>query len=141
MQVPRGKVHNCLGMVLDYSIPGEVKVDKIKYIKDTVEGCIELISGGAATPAASHLFNVNEDCVKLMEQLTRVFHTTTTKLLFLCKRARPDIHVPIAFLTARVKEPDKDDWKKLIKVLKYLKDTVDLVLTLRAENMSVVNGG
>ena len=134
----RGKIHNYLGMVLDYSTPGEVKVNTIKYIKNIVEGFIELISGGAATPAASHLFDVDADGVKLVEQLARVFHTTTAKLLFLCKRARPDIQVPIAFLTTRVKEPDEDDWKKLVRALKYLKDTIDLVLTLSADNMSVV---
>ena len=87
MQVSRGKLYSHLGMVLDYSTPGEVKVDMIKYIKDTVEIFIELISGVAATPAASHLSNVNAYCVKLVEQLARVFHTTTAKLLFLCKRA------------------------------------------------------
>ena len=138
MQVSRGKIHNYLGMVLDYSSSGEVKVNIIKYIKDTIEGFIELISGGAATPAASHLFEVNEDGVKLVEQLAQVLHTTTAKLLFLWKRAQPDIQVPIAFLTTRVKHPDEDDWKKLVRVLKYLKDTVDIVLTLSADNMSVV---
>ena len=78
----RGKVHNYLGMVLDYSTPGEVKVNMIKYIKDTVEGFIELVSDGAATPAAYHLFDVDADGVKLVEQLARVFHTTTAKLIF-----------------------------------------------------------
>ena len=113
-------------------------MNMIKYIKDTIEGFIELISGGAATLAASHLFEVNEDDVNLVEHLAQVFHTTTAKLLFLCKRARPDIQVSIAFLTTRAKQPDEDDWKNLVRVLKYLKDTVDIVLTLSVDNMSVV---
>ena len=55
------------------------------------------------------------------------------KLLFLCKRDRPDVQVPVALLTTRVKKPTLDDWKKLIRALKYLKDTMDLVQTLSAE--------
>ena len=35
-------------------------------------------------------------------------------------------------------EPEEDDWKKLVRVLKYLKDTVDIVLTLSTDNVSVV---
>ena len=82
MQVSRGKKHNYLGIDLDYTRPGEVKIDMVKYVKDIIEGFIELITDGAATPAASHLFDVKEDGVKLVEQLARVFHTTIAKLLF-----------------------------------------------------------
>ena len=100
-------------------------------------GFMELITGGAATPVVSHLFDVYTDYVKLIEALICTFHTTTAELLFLCKRARPDIQVPITPLTKRVKEPDEDDWKKLARVLKYLKDTIDLVLTLSADNLTI----
>ena len=34
----------------------------------------------------------------------------------------------------RVKAPDIDDWKKLIRMLRYLKGTVDLRITLSASN-------
>jgi len=38
----------------------------------------------------------------------------TQLLLFVAKRARPDILLVVSFLTARVKEPDCDDWSKLL---------------------------
>eukprot|EP00957_Ditylum_brightwellii_P172746 13150813-Ditylum_brightwellii.AAC.1 len=44
----------------------------------------------------------------------------------------------IVFLTTRVKEPDEDDWSKLVKVLGYLKGTRDLVLTLSAGELRVI---
>ena len=52
-------------------------------------------------------------------------------MLFLCKRARPDIQTAVAFLTTRVKGPDEDDWKKLRRCIKYLRHSIDLVLHLR----------
>jgi len=43
------------------------------------------------TPAAEHLFQVNEKADKLNETKSEEFHTTVAKLLFLCKRTRPDL--------------------------------------------------
>ena len=48
-------------------------------------------------------------------------------LLFLSNRARPDIHPTIAFLTTRVRNTDKEDWKKLQRVLSYLDATINSV--------------
>ena len=43
----------------------------------------------------------------------------------------------MAFLTTRVKSPDKDDWKKLRRVILYLNGTLDMALTLTADNLNV----
>ena len=76
--------------------------------------------------------------VKLDEKRKQALHTYVAKGLFACKRARPDIQVPIAFLSARVRDPDEDDWNKLIRMMNYLKGTQDLVLTLDAMNFNIV---
>jgi hypothetical protein len=60
--------------------------------------------------------------------------------LFLSKRARPDLQQVIGFLTTWVKHPYTDDWKKLHRVIKYLRGTKDLKLTLEADNTHMVNG-
>ncbi len=60
------------------------------------------------------------------------------KGLFLCKRSRPDIQTTIAFLCTRVKEPDEDDWKKLIRLLQYLNYSKDLFLTLSADTTNII---
>jgi hypothetical protein len=67
-----------------------------------------------------------------------MFHHHTAKLLFLSKRARPDIQTAVTFLTTRVREPDEDDYKKLARCMKYLRGSIDLPLTLEADNLSVV---
>jgi hypothetical protein len=61
----------------------------------------------AATPAANHLFQVNDDAKKLDEETAQLFHHNVAKLLFLCKRARPDVQTTVAFLTTLVKDYTK----------------------------------
>ena len=135
-----GKLKRCLGkrlaylgMILDYTVPGEVKIDMSEYTKKMITQFEEMMGeiGTAKTPAAEHLFMVNEDGVKLDEEKSVIFHNMTAKALYLSKRARPDIQVAVSFLTTRVQKPDEDDWKKLLRMLKYLKATMDLELTLR----------
>ena len=66
------------------------------------------------------------------------FHHTVAQLLFMATRARRDIQTAVAFLTTRVKSPDKDDWGKLKRVLKYLNGTKYLKLNLSAENLGLL---
>jgi hypothetical protein len=80
----------------------------------------EDMGGIAATPAAEHLFKVDENAEALNEAEPDLFHSMAAKLLFLCKRARPDIQTLIAFLCTRVRNPDVDDCKKLKRVVCYL---------------------
>ena len=54
------------------------------------------------------------------------------------KRARPDIQTAVAFLTTRVMAPDEDDYKKLARVMKYLRGTRTMPLTLEADNLQLV---
>jgi hypothetical protein len=61
---------------------------------------------------------------------TALFHATVAKLHIVAKRERLDILLAISFLTTRVKEPDTDDWCKLVRVLGYLKRILNFCLTL-----------
>ncbi len=137
MEFNHGPVFDYLGITLDYSVPGKVKMhmkDYVQKIIDEFEFKDEITSlKSAKTPAAEHLFSVSSHATKLSKEKAEVFHGTVAKGLFLCKRTRPDLNPTIPFLCTRVKEPDEDDWKKLIRMLKYLEQTKDLVLTLEAD--------
>ena len=109
----RGKIHEYLGMTIDFSLPGKVKFYMVDYIKLMLDDLPEEMSGTVPTPASAHLFEVNTSGEKLSEELGNFFHHNTAKLLFLCKRARPDIQTATAFLCTRVKSPDVDDYKNL----------------------------
>ena len=81
---------------------------------------------------------MNVDCAKLDEKQARLLHTLKSRSLFVSKRAREDILPNTAFFRTRVKEPDKDDWKKLGRCLKYLKETVNDVIVLSANDIHVL---
>ena len=55
--------------------------------------------------------------------------------LFLYKRSRPDIMPDIAYCTTRVLYPNKDGWKKLRKIMIFLKLIAGDIMTLKADNI------
>jgi hypothetical protein len=124
-------------MVINYSVDGKVQIKMIDYIKEMLDELPKDMAGEAATPAANHIFTIN-DPILLDEDTSDMFHHHTAKLLFLSKRARPDIQMTVAFLTTRVQAPDEDDYKKLTRCMKYLRGLLNLPLTMEANNLSVV---
>jgi hypothetical protein len=79
-------------MTLDFSVPGQVAVTMIDYIKMICMDLPKDMIGKAATPAANHLFRVDdEDAAPLDKDRTDLFIHLTMQLLFLSQRACPDI--------------------------------------------------
>ena len=92
------KVHEYLGMKLDYRKEGKVKIDMTDYLKKILNDLPSKDQGRAITPAANHLFGVNKTTCKLSEKDPQAFNTIVAKFLFLCKRACPDILTGVSFL-------------------------------------------
>jgi hypothetical protein len=136
--VHRGCEHDYLSMVMCHNKDNRsVTLDMKRYISGCIDEFMEAAPGSivktAKTPATENLFKVRDDNeAKLLDkQKAMTFHATVAKLLFMAKRGRPDILLAVSFLTTtRVKLPTEDDWKKLTRVLSYLKGTMDLCLTL-----------
>jgi hypothetical protein len=80
---------------------------------------------------------VNRNATALSSEKADYFHTTTAKLLFLSQQVRPELGPAVGFLTTRVSAPDEDDWKKLGRVIMYLRGRPHLPLTLEADDISV----
>ena len=137
LTINRGLTHDYLGMTIDYSDKGKVKIDMKDYIENILKEMPADMAGVAPTPAANHLFDVNDDGEKLNDEQKEFFHHVVAQLLFLCKRARPDIQTAIAFLCTRVQKPDTDDYKKLCRVIKYLRKTTWMPLRLEADSLNI----
>ena len=122
MKLKRGKIHKYLGMQLDFTVSGQVKITMFDYNQEMLEDFHKFNPSKtvSCTPAADHIFKIQDDQPKLNEQKAQTFHTFTAKALFATKRARPDIHTSVAFLTTRVICPDEDDWNKLLRMMRYL---------------------
>jgi hypothetical protein len=134
-----GKVHNYLGMELDYRKRGKLKINMTKYVENMLNNFPVQIGKKdvAKTPTADSLFNLGTG-EKVDTKRSEIFHTFVAKGLFLYKRARPDIQQAISVLCTRVKDPNQADWEKLMRVMKYLNGTRNEYLTLSANDLRVV---
>ena len=95
----------------------------------------EEITRTATTPATKNLFEIDETSRTLTNKDSEIFHSVVAKLLYVSKRGRLDIQLPIAFLCTRVSCSTEKDWLKLKRVLEYLKGTLDEFLTLGADDI------
>ena len=128
----RGTKHIYLGMLLDFSTPGQVKIDMTDYVKDMIEEFPMELDGKAATPANDHLFTIDKGS-KIDALKAEAFHTFVAKALFLTMRSRPDIRLTVAFLCTRVREPTTYDWMKLVRMMNFLKRTREDSLVLESD--------
>jgi Reverse transcriptase (RNA-dependent DNA polymerase) len=130
-----GKVHDYLGMMLNFSKTEEVTVTMIDYIKGILHDALKEMHGKAATPAANHLFRINlVDPVWLGKEKAEIYMHIVMQLLYLSQRMCPDLHTAVSFLCSRLTQPDEDDYKKLVQVIKYLDSTVDMPLVLAVDD-------
>jgi len=115
LKISCGLMHEHLGMQLDFSVPGKLKLSMVPYIEAMLAEFYnhDKTSTTAKTLAALYLFQVNNEATLLPENAAAVFHTFMAKALFLTKHTHPDLATAVAFLSTCVTCPDQDDWKKL----------------------------
>jgi hypothetical protein len=134
LTIRRGKVHDYLGIKIDFTTQGKVIMSMNDYVSQLLdETPDELLKGPVTSPAGNHLFKVNPRSEPLDSETAVLYHHLTAKLLYLAKRVRPDLQTTVSFLCTRVQSPDVDDWKKLGRCLTFLRDTRDEVFTLSAD--------
>jgi hypothetical protein len=140
IKTTRGKIHDYLGMTLDFSIKGKVTINMEDYVKSMVSSFPneELAGRKVTSPWNEDLFKVDDECTKLNQEQAKLFHTITAQGIFLCKRGRPDIAPAIAFLSTRVQHPTTEDWSKLKRMVKYLMQTSNDKLTLQSDHSRVM---
>ena len=93
------------------------------------------MDGEAATPAATHLFKVNTEDPKVLDQERKnLFVHLVMQGLYLSQQGRPDIRMAISFLRGRLTCPDEDDFKKLTRMIRYLRHTLHMCLVLSKDD-------
>jgi hypothetical protein len=105
MTVSRGKIHKYLGMTLDYTGRGQVKITMFDYFDEILTAFDKAEPKGDGTKTSTSpdsLFKVDGSCEKLKQYKAVEFHNLVAKTLYSSKRARPDTCTAIAFLTTRV---------------------------------------
>ena len=115
----KGHSHSYIGMQVTVR-DGAVTLDMKYYLECILKEHNDLKV--AVTPGGKNGFMVDAEAGKLEEKEKKVFHATVAKLLYLSKRARPDIISVVGFLCTRVREPTIEDQAKLRRVLGYCEE-------------------
>ena len=131
----KGLIHEYLGIIIDYLIAGKVVLTMFDYLEDViVEAADDLKTSRSHYLGDDQLFKVDDDSLRLLQKDADIFHRHVARLLFASKRAMPSIQVCVAFLCTRVKSPTEQDYKKIGRVISYLKKNVHLPLVIGADN-------
>ena len=139
-----------LGMLIEFNHRhGSVSLSMPAYIKeilcmfDIVDGeegksgvfknlPSSLWKGKAATPASSTLFDIDPSSKEVDKT---EYASVVMKVMYLANRVRPDLKLSLGFLATRAKDPREEDIIKLARVIKYIRATENLLLTLRPDEL------
>ena len=135
----RGRIHTYLGMTLDFTQKGKVKIRMDDYVQRMLEEFPVKFGEDdiQETPAGNNLLEKGKG-KELEKEKHEVFHSFVAKSLFVSKRARLDIAPTVAILASRVQKPIQSDWYKLVRMMKYLHSTKKMHLTLSADSLRVI---
>ena len=100
----RGDKHEYLGMSLDYSDPGKVKISMPQFTKDIIEEFPKDLPKMAELLADNYLFTIRDKDDPKRRPLpagrAQTFHRLVVRLLFLVARPQRDCNTAVAFLAA-----------------------------------------
>jgi hypothetical protein len=124
-----GPSHSYIGMQISVR-GGTITLDMRYYLKKILE-CCDAPKAAVVTPGGKDTFLVDGASRFLAEVSKKRFHTLVAKLLYLSKRARPDIIAVVGFLCTRVRNPTEEDKRKLSRVLSYLHGSKNQVMKMQ----------
>ena len=104
-----------------------------EYLEDILLEAHADFDSEDVTPTISELFSVNLTHWKLDTATANYFHRIVVHFLYVAKRSRPDLQVAVAFLYKRVKYPNVYDWKKLGRLVRYVRATIHLPLIVGSD--------
>ena len=74
----------------------KIEIEMKDQIGEALDWFGETICEKPTTPTNNSLFNVQEDSIELNQEKSNLFHSIVAKLLYICKRARPDVETTVA---------------------------------------------
>jgi hypothetical protein len=115
-------------MALDFNNPGTVDIKMDGYMREWMQTAD--VIGHATSPASLDLFSIDEHSKPATKEQSKYFHSQVAKALYAAKRTRPDLLTAVSFLSKRTLAPTEQDMDKLKRLLRYVKSTIDLPMTL-----------
>ena len=127
--VTRGNRHDYLAMTIDYSKRGKALIDMTEYIDQLEEDFPEKLEKNTKA-WSDKLLSIDKKSKRLCNEKSEIFHSFVMKIMFLCKRGRPDVELGVSFLSTRISESTEQDYNKLIKLLSFIVTTRNDALCL-----------
>lgn len=127
-----GDVRFYLGIEVNRDQTGDFHINQRKYIEEVVNSvglqdakvsAIPLDVGYGKTEEEDDLLPNNQQYQKVVGQL-----------LYIAVNSRPDIAAAISIMSRKVSCPTQQDWNELKRIVRYLKGTKDLKLTLSSSS-------
>jgi hypothetical protein len=139
LTVMRGKLHEYLGMTVDFRTKLQVSFTQYDYLKKLFNDLPKDMLGGLKhTAAPEYLFKTTDESCLLSDSKKDEFHNITAKTLWVSQRTRPDAQLAVGFCCTRVKEPTEHDWKKLKHLMCYLWATRFLPLIIMNDGSNTI---
>ena len=144
LTVTRGKVHEYLGMTIDFRVKFEAWFSQFDFLKKLLDSLpLSMSTGHKNTAAPEYLFKTTDNSCLIDNERKEIFHTITAKTLWVSQRSRTDVQLAVGFHCTRVKEPTEHDWKKLTHLMQYLRKTrfIPLIIMSDGENTIIYIDG
>ena len=125
LKITRGKKHTFLGINFEFTDDKKLAIDMFEHLGESIELFGEELLGKVTSCAAKGLTEVDSKSQRLDTKRSKLFHSVVAKLLFISKRARPDIEPTVNFLCTRVTKSTEQDWLKLKRLLTFIKNTIN----------------
>ena len=100
LAITRGKEQQFIGIYFKICEDDKVELSAKSHIQSAIlliEELGEKLDDGVSTPVAWNLFDVHKS-KRLSEKKAEVFHSCTTKNLYITKQVRPDIETTVSYL-------------------------------------------
>ena len=133
----RGDTHEFLGMTVTFK-DKTVTINMRRYLEEAIRDCKLSISKAAATPARKSLHNLDPDSALLSKEMSDSFRSIVSKLMYVGLRGCPDLLTTLCFLSKRVANPTAQDQDKLQRCLEYIYGSLELTLTLAADDLATM---
>ena len=129
LTIQRGKKLDFLGINLEFRDDGKLFMDTIEYlsgmVKEFEDEIGKTLNRTYTTPGSNWLFKVREDSPKLSQDKADMMLKYIMKVAWAMKRTRPGLEPTNSFLMTRGHEPNKDDWHKLMRLMSFIKGTLN----------------
>lgn len=124
-----GDIHSHLGMVFDFSEPGEVSITMPGYIDSMLEKYG--VTKAQKYPTNNDLFVRDENSPALAEPQRKEFHSRVYTVAYMAQRIKPECLPILSELCSCVRTATAEDWCKLEHLLQYVYGCREIGMRIR----------